>query len=657
MPARLSRLHYVLHELRRRHVIRVVGAYVFCVWVVLQVCAIVFPPLMVPAWVLTVLVVLAIIGLPLTSVLTWMYDITPRGVVRTRPLPHHEVEPLHVNWHFVDLVVIAALLSVLAFVILKPEPSAFSQPGRSIAVLPFSDLSVDQDNAYFSDGLSEVLIDSLGRIGGLRVMSRTSSFVFRGQDVDLASLAERLGVDSILEGSVRKSGDRVRVSARLVDARMGHNLWTDTYDARLDDIFQVQDSIARAIADVLQIQLLGDKALVDVATSVDDAYDLYLRGRAYLRREGVLENVVAAIDHFERALQLDRRFALARAGLCTAHWQRYEITRRAELAAEALQTCEDAEIHDDQRAETYLALGNILTGTGQYERALTSFNRAHEIDPDRSDLQLGLAYLMELTGQEAEAELHYRRAIELDPAYWRNYSYLSAFLAASGRLQEAITEIHKGIRLEPSSPRLYSNLGGFYLIAGDPARAAEAFTESIARGPTGPAFSNAGTAYFYSGDYARAEDMFRQAITISPADYRLHGHLAEAISIQGGHDDDAEHHYKVAIRLGKERLEVNPNDHDCRSMLALNLIKAGQQEAAQEEYLFLSEQARLSRQAHWHMGEIAFLLDDIDSALYHFRHAVELGMNPEQFAHNPALQSLYDNPRFLALIRTESNQF
>ena len=655
MPSRLSRLHYVLHELRRRHVIRVVGAYVFCVWVVLQVGAIVFPPLLVPGWVLTVMVVLSIIGLPLVAVLTWMYDITPRGVVRTRPLPHHEPAALHLNWHYVDLVIIAALLSALSFLLLRPEGDPAQESTRSIAVLPFTDLSINQDSQYFSDGLAEVLIDSLGRIGELRVMSRTSSFAFRDNGGDLEAMAERFDVDTILEGSVRKSGNQVRVNTRLVDARHGHSLWNETYESTLDDIFQVQDNIARSVAEVLQVRLLGDKRVVDVATEVDDAYDQYLRGRAFLRREGTLENVMAAIDHFRQALDLDRRFALARAGLCTAYWQRYESTRDSEHAKEALDICHEAEIHDDQRAETHVALGNILAGTGQHKRALASFYRAQEIEPDRSDVQVGLGQVMELLGREEDAEAHYRRAIELDPAYWRNYSYLSAYLAANGRLEEAIEEIQKGIRLEPDSPRLYSNLGGFYLMIDDHERAAWAFGESIDRKPTSRAYSNAGASWFYLGEFATAEGMFRGALEINPNDYRLHAHLAEAIAIQGGREAEAMHHYQKAVDHGRRQLEVNPNDHDCRAHLALSLLKAGQPDAAREEIRLLSEQERLSRDAHWHLGEARFMLDDIDDAIEHFRRAIELGLSPLQLAGNPALEPLFSYPRFLALIREEQD--
>lgn len=657
MPSRLSRLHHVLHELRRRHVVRVVGAYVFCVWVILQVGAIVFPPLMVPAWVLTVMVVLSIVGLPLVAVLTWMYDITPRGVVRTRPLAHHELAPIRLNWHYVDLVIIAALLSVLAFVLMRSGEVVVNHPARSIAVLPFSDLSVDQDNQYFSDGLAEVLIDSLGRIGELRVLSRTSSFAFRDQGGEMQSLAARFDVDTVLEGSVRKAGNRVRVSTRLIDARHGHSLWSETYEAKLDDIFQVQDKIARSVAEVLHVQLLGDQAVVEVATDDDDAFDQYLRGRAELRGDGTLGAVQAAIEYFEKALERDRRFVLARVGLCTAHWQRYQITRLVEQAGEALEICQEAGIHDDQRAETHIALGNILIGTGQHERALASFHRALEIEPNRSEVHLGLGQLMALTGEEGPAEEHFRLAIELDPAYWRNYSFLSAFLAAQGRLDEAIVEINRAIRLEPDSPRLHSNLGGFLLMVGEHEYAARAFEESIAREPTGPAYSNAGTARFYSGDFAAAEELFRQALEITPADERLHANLAEAIALQGGREDEARRCYEEAVRLGRQRLEINPNDHEGRAALALNLIKAGQADAAREELAVLARQERLGRDAHWQLGEAVFLLEDIEPALKHFRHAMELGLNPEQMAHNPALEPLFNDPQFIALIREETDQF
>ncbi len=303
MAKKSSRLYRTLGELRRRHVIRVVGAYAVCAWLTLQVAAIIFPALMVPDWVLTVLVVLGLAGLPVVAILTWVYDITPAGVVRTIPADAPSDErfpiPAHWNWRWLDYLVIVALLAILAFVLIDREADEID-PGQSIAVLPFSDLSDDGDHSYFSDGLAEALIDSLASVPGLRVISRTSSFSFRDGLTDVRKVASELGVDSVLEGSVRKSAQRVRISARLVDGRRGHSLWSQSYEGDLEDIFEVQDTIARSIAEVMQLEIHGDQRLIDRSTDDSHAYEQYLRGRAKLRSLGTLENIELAIVHFEQ---------------------------------------------------------------------------------------------------------------------------------------------------------------------------------------------------------------------------------------------------------------------------------------------------------------------------------------------------------------------
>lgn len=650
MTGTVLRLQRALHELRRRHVIRVVGAYIFCVWVVLQGASIVFPPLLVPGWVLTVLVILAIGGLPTIAILTWVYDITPAGLVRTPSVPADTPDPPPLNWRAVDLVIILALLITLTFVLVNPDNEPEISPGISIAVLPFADLSPDSENGYFCDGLSEALIDSLARLKGLRVISRTSSFAFRNESADIRSLAAKLGADSILEGSVRMDHNNVRVSARLVDGRLGHNLWSETYSGTLDNVFLLQENIARAIAEVLQIELLSDQNLVEVATSDEDAYDHYLRGRASLRREGTLKNVIDAIEHFEQAMQLDRHFALAQAGLCTALWQQYELTRDVDLVPTALVACQRAELINDQRAETYVAMGHIHLGTGESERALTAFNRAAQLDPDHSAPQLGLAMVMEVIGHSEKAEVFYRRAIDRDPGYWRNYSALGAFLAGTGRLDEAIATTRTAISLQPDSPRLYSNLGGFLLFSGDHAAAAEAFRESIARHPTAPAFSNAGTALYFDQEYEQAEQMFIRAVELGPADFRLHAHLADAILMQPGRTEEANGHYRRAIELARRQLDVNPTDHDTRALLTTFLARTGEPELAAFEIELLQRESQLSREAHWSLGEALVMLHNTTDALQHFDQARALGLPDFYLKNSQTLQSMIDNPDFQPLM-------
>jgi len=368
MTERAGGMGRLLAELRRRNVFRVTGAYVIGVWVVLQVADVIFPPLLIPQWVITVLVLLAVIGLPVVVVLAWIFDITPTGVIRTQSADGHPAGDFHWNTRWIDYVIIAVLLAILAFVLTQARSDESPTPGRSIAVMPFSDLSFDGKHGYFCDGMSEALIDSLGRLRELRVTSRTSSFAYRDSPMDAREMATRLNVDTILEGSVRKLGNDVRIDARLVDGQNGYNLWSQSYEGTLDDIFLLQDKIARSIADVLEIKLLGSGELVETATRDHDAYDLFLRGRARLRQRGTLEDLAGAVEYFEQSLQRDPEFALAMAGLCTANWWEYEITRDRGQFERAISVCESAAEHK-ANADTHVALARLYEGTGQLDKA------------------------------------------------------------------------------------------------------------------------------------------------------------------------------------------------------------------------------------------------------------------------------------------------
>ncbi|HKL49887.1 MAG TPA: hypothetical protein VJ908_01870, partial [Wenzhouxiangellaceae bacterium] len=316
-----SRLGRTLGELRRRHVFRVVGIYAIAAWGMLQVADVILPALLIPPWVMTLLVVMVIVGFPLTAVLAWFYDITADGVVRTpemQPGPDTDgAITMRWNWRWLDYLIIAGLAAILIFVLVhRSSESIRGQPERSIAVLPFADLSPKQDTGYFCDGMAEAILDALAPLSGLQVAARTSSFSFRDSDADVREVARALGVGTLLEGSVRKDGNRIRISARLVDGRTGHQLWSDTYDRELEDVFAVQDSISRAIVDVLRVQVLDEQKLVEVPTGDQRAYEEYLRGRDQLRNGNTVEDYQLAIDRFERALVLDDSFGLARAGIC-----------------------------------------------------------------------------------------------------------------------------------------------------------------------------------------------------------------------------------------------------------------------------------------------------------------------------------------------------
>lgn len=649
MAEQQSRLYRILSEMRRRHVYRVLGAYAITLWAVLQIADVVLPALLVPEWVLTLMVFIGIASLPVVAILTWVYDITPDGVVRTRA-PEHAETARRPRGQWVDLAILAALLAIVAFTLAR-SPLLQTEPARdpSIAVLPFADLSPEGNNSYFSDGISEAIIDSLAGIQGLRVASRTAAFGHRDQESGIQAIAENLGVANILEGSVRKAGNRLRVSARLVDGRRGHNLWSSTFEGDLDDVFAVQDQISRAIVDVLEVRLMGSDRLLEVTTRDSAAYDAYLRGLSRLRAERTRDNIDTAEEHFRAALAMDPEFGLARAGLCSAAWNRYELNRDASLVEDAIALCNRALREGGDRAVTHIALGRLYEGTGQPERAIAALRRALELEPNNSEAHAALATTLRRQGELESAESHIHSALELDPAYWRNYLELGRLRFSQGHLDEAVTELEQGLRLNPGSSELWTTLGGVHWYREDFLAAGEAYRRSIGQQPNSNAFSNAGTMYFYAGDYPQAEAMYRQAVALTPSDFQFHGYLGDAIDAQQDPQRNAAPHYERAIELARQRLEVNPADHGDRSLLAIYLAKTGRREAAREQLSILEALVSPPMEILRAMGETRYLLGDRDLALEYLSRAVGAGFPRAQLEAIPHMQELFDDPQYQAL--------
>lgn len=649
MAEKTGGLNSLLAEARRRHVFRVAGAYVIAAWAVLQFGDVVFPPLLVPEWVMRVLVVLAAIGLPVVVVLAWVFDITPQGVVRTESRGEEETaEGFQWNTRWIDYAIILALLVILAVVLSQGQPGD-QPPGQSIAVLPFADLSTDGNHRYFCDGMSEALIDSLSGIPELKVASRTSSFAYRESAVDVREVAGKLGVSTILEGSVRKSGNEVRIDARLVDGRNGYNLWSESYEGTLEDIFSLQDKIARAIVNVLEVKLLESGRLVETATRDQDAYDLYLRGRAELREKGTLEDLAEAVDYFEQSLERDPVFALAMAGLCTARWWQYEITRDTAQAERAISICTEAAVYESH-AETHVALGRLYEGTGRLDQAHAALERALEMEPGNADAFAARGLVRVAEGEFEAAEQDILRAIALDPEYWRHYSDLGVVYFAMGRLDQASEQFSRAISLEPGSPIPHYQLGVILAYKGESLKAADAFRKSIARGPTARAYSNAASNYFYSGALEEAEEMYREAATLNPSDYRWRGNLAHAIALQEGRSEEAGEHFEQAVELAYERLDVNPGDHSARSSAAIYLAKLGRADEAREELQTLAEEEFLDVNVRHNQATTYLFLGEHDAALEYLEKAVVGGYPLRLLKADPNLEPLWDNPDFQALV-------
>ena len=308
-------------ELQRRRVGKVAIAYGAIAWAATEASSVVLPALHVPEWVLTAIVVFLLVGFPIAMALAWIFDVGPEGISRTEPqAPPAAQVKLRVAYAAVVIVCMGALGYVLYERGLGRAHAG--EPRDSIAVMPFANLSGDPSRDYFSDGMSEELLNLLARVPGLQVASRTSSFAYKDRDVDVRQIGKELGVSTVLEGSVRQASDRVRITAQLIDAQSGFHLWSETYDRKLADVFQVQDEIAKAIVDKLRIELApADQQLAQrqkAPTQNVEAYELYLQGRAIWKRRGA-ENLKRAIELYQAAIGKDPAFARAHAALASAY--------------------------------------------------------------------------------------------------------------------------------------------------------------------------------------------------------------------------------------------------------------------------------------------------------------------------------------------------
>src|SRR5262245_35226168 len=384
-------------ELKRRNVYRAAVAYGVVAWFLTQFTTQVFPFFEIPNSAVRFVVIALAVGFPIAMLLSWIYELTPEGVVRTEDLDPVEARSVQrKSGRLLDFIIIGALLLVIAMLIVGRLPF-YRQTGetiskKSIAVLPFENLSEDKANAYFADGIQEEILTRLASIADLTVISRSSTQLYRSKPRNLREIAKQLGVANILEGSVQKAADQVRVNVQLVNAQTDSHLWADTYDRKLTDIFGVESEIAKGIAAALQAKLTGreEHALAVKPTNNPEAYDAYLRGLAFDGRGPYSFNLLGkAIGFYERAVQVDPSFAIAWARLSRAHAHLYfagddTTSTRRDAAKGALNNAQKLQPNSP---ETLLALGYYQYWVlYDYAAAKATFDQARKMVPGSSEV-------------------------------------------------------------------------------------------------------------------------------------------------------------------------------------------------------------------------------------------------------------------------------
>jgi TolB-like protein/tetratricopeptide (TPR) repeat protein len=519
-------------ELKRRNVYKVAVAYAVVGWLIVQVATQVFPFFEVPNWAVRLVVLLIIIGLPISLVVAWAFELTPEGIKRTEVADALHQHSRNRIWIYV--VVIGAVLSFGLFFLgrytmrqgasVQTEHSKTSAiSDKSIAVLPFANLSHDPDNAYFAAGIQDEVITRLSKVGDLKVISCTSTQRFKSSPDDVPAIAAQLKVANILEGSVQRTADAVRVNVQLIKGESDTHLWADTFDRKLTDIFAVESEIAKTIASTLQAKLTGSEqtAITAQPTENTEAYQLYLKGRFFWnKRTG--QNLNKAADYFNQAIAADPKYALAYVGLADSYvlMSYYGSGTPQDCYPKAKAATEKALQLDDSLAEAHASLGQVFCYHLDFAPAIKEFERAIELNPNYPTAHqwFGSSALTAL-GQFDKAIAEVKRAIELDPLSLVINTDLGNTYYRARRYDQAIDQLRKTIDMDPGFYYAHWNLGSALAAKGALGPAIEDYQKARSLNDDPSMLGLLGHALAISGNRAEAMKIRDQLETISKQRY------------------------------------------------------------------------------------------------------------------------------------------
>ena len=542
-------------ELKRRNVYKVAVAYAVVAWLLIQAASIFLPAFDAPPWVMKIFIIVIIFGFPVALIFSWAFEITPEGIKLESEIEPNKSIKRRTGRKIVAVTIALAVVAAGLFVYqlvrskstITPTASAArteaatAPPNKSIAVLPFDNLSRDPDNAYFCEGVQDEILTRLAKVADLKVISRTSTQHFKSAPENLPEIARQLGVAHILEGSVQKAGEQVRVNVQLINALTDAHLWADTYDRKLTDIFAVETDIAKTVADTLQAKLSGSEksSMAKTPTVNPEAYELYLKGRFFWnKRTG--DDLRKSIEYLKQAIAKDPGYALAYAALADSYGllRFYGGASPAESVVPAEAAAKKALELDDSLAEAHASLGLIATeeldlnrgvkeqeraiqlnpnyatahhwlGLGlatlrQPDRSIAELKRALELDPLSMIINADFSIIYLYAGRYDAAEAQARKTLEIDPRSFVAHYYLGAALQLTRRLKEAIPEFQKAVELN-NDPYSIAMLAQAYARNGqtDEARKLLAHLNEMAKSAEVPEYALA-LVYTSLGEKERA---------------------------------------------------------------------------------------------------------------------------------------------------------
>lgn len=631
------------------------------------------------------LIIVTIAGFPAVFFLAWIINLTPNGLMfdlplwlgsrevaghqqkASRPLPlllcllviagtwglvaalDHHLQPAVTN--LADLDPIADLEPPSES---EPAASELIFPANSIAVLAFENFDGQPESNYFADGLAEEILNYLASIRELNVAARTSSFRFRGERVDVREVAKLLNVKHVLEGSVRREGNRVRITAQLIDGKEGFHAWSKSYDRNLDDIFAIQREIAFAVVNELKIALSVDSQnrLQQTQSENIDAYIFYLQGLEKLRSSQDLDRIITAKNLFNQALAIDPAFSRAYAGICEANLALYETSNSVNDFTTAETACEKAQsLNTELSSEINIALGRLYRFGGLYQKAQDILLAAIAIAPTAVNAYIELGEVHLHQDKLELAENAFLRAIDLKRNYWKAYEALASFYYITEQYLQSASTYEIVTRLTPDSSIGYLGKGSAYWMLGDTEKALQAYERSLALNSSRQAYTNLGMFYYYAGQFDQAVEMQLKALKYAESDHRVWGRLAESYRFIPGQSSVSQDAYRRAANLARTNLEVNEEDWFTRGILGLYLVHLGEQKEGMNLLELAVEKSQRNPEILYFKALAVLVDDDVEQAISLLEEAVALEKHYRQFIMlDPDLQRLKDNLRFAALM-------
>jgi eukaryotic-like serine/threonine-protein kinase len=531
------------------------------------------------------------------------------------------------------------------------------EQSATLAVLPFEAVSDDAKLTAFGNGLVDTLTAKLAELSGNHPLQVVSAGDIRQKNVTTLTQAnQEFAADTGLSLGLERSGDLVRVTYSLTDAKTGKVIKAGTTDAPVTDPFAIEDEVAKGVAAALGFSLKPDEAreLAFHGTTVPDAYNYYTQALGYLKDGSKPENVDSAIILFQQALKADPDYGRAQAYLGSAVWAKYNTSKDKKLIAQSREACSRAIDLGNAGAAGHICLGVIENGTGQYENAVRQFQSASALEPSNEDAYIGLGSAYEKLGKTQDAENIYKKIIALRPNYWRGYNLLGAFYLRQAQYDDASRMFQKVADLTPESFRGYANVGAALLYEGKYADATKPLERSLAIHATADTYSNVGTAYYYQHRFHDAAQAYEKAVQMNDKDYMNWGNLAEAYYLDGERPK-ARDAFQKGIGIAKAALAVNGHDSDAINDLAKYYAMTDKREDAMAYLSRAVQQSKSDKEVLFSAAVIYEHFGDKGQALEWLGKALRAGYSPEMARQQPDLDNLHGDPRFEDLLKSTSS--